>query len=166
MAYTYSHLYGLRCTGLRYFTVYGPWGRPDMSPILFADAITQEKPINLFNNGDMIRDFTYVDDIVDGTVKCIDHAPEGNPPYTIYNIGCSHPVHLPEFIQLLEESLGRKALINPMPMQPGDVPATWADTSKLERELGYAPQTTIQERVKRFADWYLNVYQPLQQQTK
>lgn len=165
MACVYSSLYGIRSTGLRFFTVYGPWGRPDMSPILFADAITQGRPIRLFNGGDMVRDFTYIDDIVRGTVLAIDNPPAGaGTPATVYNIGCSHPVRLMEFIAALERALGRKAQFEKLPMQPGDVPVTAADTSKIARELGYSPTVRIDEGTRRFAQWYESCYAPARQQ--
>lgn len=165
MACVYSSLYGIRSTGLRFFTVYGPWGRPDMSPILFADAITQGRPIRLFNGGDMVRDFTYIDDIVRGTVLAIDNPPAGSgTPATVYNIGCSHPVRLMEFIAALERALGRKAQFEKLPMQPGDVPVTAADTSKIARELGYSPTVRIDEGTRRFAQWYESCYAPARQQ--
>ena len=154
MTHVYSSLYGIRTTGLRYFTVYGPWGRPDMSPVLFANAITEGKPIRLFNGGDMIRDFTYIDDIVRGTLLAIDNAPQGGVPSTVYNIGCSHPVKLMEFVRALESALGKKAEFEMLPMQPGDVYMTSADTSKISHELGYAPTVNITEGTRRFAEWY------------
>lgn len=158
MASVYSSLYGIRSTGLRYFTVYGPWGRPDMSPILFADAITQGKPIRLFNGGDMVRDFTYIDDIIRGTVLAIDNPPAADTPATVYNIGCSHPVRLMDFIAALERALGRRARFEKLPMQPGDVHVTAADTSKISRELGYSPTVRIDEGTRRFAQWYESYY--------
>lgn len=154
MAYSYSDLFGLRTTGLRYFTVYGAWGRPDMSPILFANAITSGKPIRLFNGGDMVRDFTYIDDIVEGTVLAIDNPPAADEPSRIFNIGCSNPVKLPDFIAALEQSLGQKAEFEILPMQPGDVPVTFADTSRAVSVLGYSPKTTISQGVAEFAKWY------------
>lgn len=158
MANVYSSLYGIRTTGLRYFTVYGPWGRPDMSPILFADAITQGRPIRLFNGGDMVRDYTYIDDIVNGTMLAIDNPPATGTPATVYNIGCSHPVKLMDFIAALERALGKKAQFEKLPMQPGDVHTTAADTSKISRELGYAPTVRIDEGTRRFAQWYKSYY--------
>lgn len=158
MANVYSSLYGIRTTGLRYFTVYGPWGRPDMSPILFADAITRGRPIRLFNGGDMVRDYTYIDDIVSGTMLAIDNPPAAEAPATVYNIGCSHPVKLMDFIAALERALGKKAQFEKLPMQPGDVHTTAADTSKISRELGYSPTVRIDEGTRRFAQWYENYY--------
>lgn len=162
MAHSYAALYGLRCTGLRYFTVYGPWGRPDMSPMLFADAITRGEPINVFNNGDMIRDFTYIDDIVEGTVRVLDSAAlsEG-VPYNLFNIGCSSPVRLMDFISELEMALGTEARKNYLPMQPGDVYQTNADTSKLAQAVGYRPQVTLKEGIARFVQWYRSDKNPL-----
>lgn len=154
MAHTYSHLYGIPSTGLRFFTVYGPWGRPDMSPILFADAMTKGEPIKVFNNGDMSRDFTYIDDIVEGTLRVIDRAPEGRTPYRIYNIGCGHPTRLMDFIHTIEACLGKKALMKMLPMQPGDVYRTYADTTRLETEMGYKPKVQLEEGIMAFVEWY------------
>jgi UDP-glucuronate 4-epimerase len=164
MAYSYSKLYGLRTTGLRYFTVYGPWGRPDMAPILFADAISRGEPIRVFNHGEMWRDFTYIDDIAKGTMGVIDSpAPKDQAavPHTIYNIGRSRPVKLTDFISELEQALGRKARMEMLPMQPGDVCRTWADTSKLERELGYHPSVELPEGIGKFIAWYQSDKNPL-----
>lgn len=166
MAHCYSKLYGLPTTGLRYFTVYGPWGRPDMSPTLFADAITKGDPIKVFNNGDMIRDFTYIDDIVSGTMAVVDHQPDAAKcdhgiPYRIYNIGCSHPVKLMDFIHELEMALGKEAQKIYLPMQPGDVYQTNADTTRLQNEIGYHPQVTLHDGIRRFAEWYLSEKNPL-----
>ncbi len=158
MADCYSHLYGIPATGLRFFTVYGPWGRPDMSPMLFASAIVGGKPIKVFNHGDMMRDFTYIDDIVEGVVRVLDKAPAG---HTVYNIGCSQPVRLMDFIAELEGALGREAEKIMLPMQPGDVYRTYADTSKLEREMGYKPGVTLHEGIGRFVEWYLSDQNPL-----
>ncbi|WP_201352088.1 NAD-dependent epimerase [Hydrogenimonas urashimensis] len=172
MAHTYSHLYGIRTTGLRFFTVYGPWGRPDMAPMLFADAILNGRPINVFNYGKMERDFTYVDDIVEGVVHVIEkpadpdenfdfHHPDpaASPaPYRVYNIGNGSPVKLMDFITTLEKHLGKKAQMNMMPMQPGDVEATWADTSALENHFGYRPQTGLDEGIGKFVEWYKGFY--------
>ena len=172
MAHTYSHLFGVPTTGLRFFTVYGPWGRPDMALFLFTKAILEDKPIDVFNNGKMRRDFTYVDDIVEGVIRVIDHAPQGNPnwsgaapdpscskaPYKVYNIGNSAPVELMDFIDAIEQALGKKAVKNMMPIQPGDVPATWADVDDLVEDLDYRPNTPIQEGVKRFIAWYKEFY--------
>lgn len=154
MAHTYSHLYGIPSTGLRFFTVYGPWGRPDMSPILFADAMTKGEPIKVFNNGDMSRDFTYIDDIVEGTLRVIDKAPEGRTPYRIYNIGCGHPTRLMDFIHTIEACLGKKAVMKMLPMQPGDVYRTYADTTRLETEMGYKPKVQLEEGIRAFVEWY------------
>jgi UDP-glucuronate 4-epimerase len=172
MAHTYSHLYGLPTTGLRFFTVYGPWGRPDMSPILFADRIVHGEPIDVFNYGNHSRDFTYIDDIVEGVIRTLDHVAQPDPaydpllpntgtsnaPYRVYNIGNDQPVQLMRFIQLLEQSLGRTAEKRLLPMQPGDVPDTWADVSALRRDVGYAPSTPIEVGVARFAEWYSDYY--------
>ncbi len=166
MAHCYSKLYGFTTTGLRYFTVYGPWGRPDMSPSLFAGAILKGEPIKVFNNGDMMRDFTYIDDIVDGTISVID-TPEENikrdngVPYRIYNIGCSHPVKLMDFISEIENALGKEAAKNYLPMQPGDVYSTNADTSRLENEIGYRPHVSLHEGITRFIEWFVSDSNPL-----
>ena len=152
MAHVYTSIYGMGTTGLRYFTVYGPWGRPDMSPVLFANAITEGRPIRLFNGGDMIRDFTYISDIVRGTVLAIDAIREGEA--NVYNIGCSHPVKLMDFVRTLEEALGRKAEYEMLPMQAGDVYVTSADTSLITRTLGYHPTVSIDEGLRLFAKWY------------
>ena len=180
LAHVYSQTYGLRVTGLRFFTVYGPWGRPDMAPMLFAKAICAGDPINVFNGGEMLRDFTYVDDIVEGIVRVMDcplgglrcsgvrparekcsrlrTPPAASPSYAIYNIGGSHPVKLTEFIAALEEALGRKAVQRLLPMQPGDVPATYADTAALERNFGFTPRITLREGLRKFAEWYKEYY--------
>lgn len=163
MAHAYAKLYGLRCIGLRYFTVYGPYGRPDMSPILFADAISEGRPIKVFNNGDMIRDFTYIDDIIEGTVRCIDHELDAakcanGVPFRVYNIGCSHPVRLMDFISTIETAMGREAVKEYLPMQPGDVYQTNADTTRLETELGYHPHWTLPDGIARFVAWYKAYY--------
>ncbi len=158
MAGCYSKLYGIRATGLRFFTVYGPWGRPDMSPMLFADAISAGKPIKVFNNGDMLRDFTYIDDIVEGVVRVMDSRPPG---HEIYNIGCSNPVKLMDFISEIENALGRRAEKIMLPMQPGDVYQTYADTTKLERDFGYRPSVTLHEGIARFIAWYKSEKNPL-----
>ena len=173
MAHTYSHLYAIPTTGLRFFTVYGPWGRPDMSPFLFASAILNNRPIKVFNNGDMLRDFTYIDDIVEGVLRVIDHVPEPNlnwndqnpepssskAPYKIYNIGNSHPVKLMDFIEAIEKAIGHPADKIYFPMQPGDVYQTNADTTALERELGFKPNKSIIEGVRNTIDWYRSFYQ-------
>ena len=166
MAHAYSKLYGFATTGLRYFTVYGPWGRPDMSPSLFAGAIAQGKPIKVFNNGDMVRDFTYIDDIVDGTIRVIDAAPEtlkhdNGVPFRVYNIGCSHPVKLMDFINEIETAMGREAVKEFLPMQPGDVYQTNADTTRLETELGYHPSISLHDGIRRFVEWYKSELNPL-----
>ena len=154
MAHVYSHLYRLPATGLRYFTVYGPWGRPDMSPVLFARAIMEGKPIPVFNHGDMQRDFTYVDDVVTGTLRVLDRP----APYAIYNIGNHTPVSLPDYIRTLERALGRKAKLKMKPMQPGDVKATYADTRALRKAVGFAPSTPLQAGLERFAEWFKRYY--------
>lgn len=166
MAHSYSKLYGLPCTGLRFFTVYGPWGRPDMAPMLFATAISRGEPIKVFNNGNLSRDFTYIDDIVEGTIQALDHTPvaENCPnavPWKIYNIGCSSPVQLMDFISEIENALGIEARKIFLPMQQGDVLKTYADTSKLERECGYRPSTTLHEGIGRFIDWFKSDKNPL-----
>jgi UDP-glucuronate 4-epimerase len=149
-AHVYSHLFGLHTTGLRYFTVYGPWGRPDMSAFLFAKAITEGKPIQVFNHGDMERDFTYVDDIVEGTLRVLDKPAR----YAIYNIGNHTPVKLLDYIATLERALGRKATLEMKPMQPGDVKATYADTAALAKAVGFAPSTPLEAGIARFAEWF------------
>jgi UDP-glucuronate 4-epimerase len=162
MAHTYSHLYNLPTTGLRFFTVYGPWGRPDMAPILFANAITNKKPIKVFNNGDLQRDFTYIDDIVDGLVKIIETSPETQTPeqspYSIHNIGNGTPVKLMDFIATIENALGTKAEKELLPMQPGDVYKTFADVSSLKEKYNYKPNTSIKIGIKQFINWYNNYY--------
>jgi len=154
MAHVYSHLHALPATGLRYFTVYGPWGRPDMSPMLFARAILEGRPIQVFNHGDMKRDFTYIDDAVEATVRVLDLAPTGQPPHRILNVGNHQPVALLEYIALLEAALGRKAVKELRPMQPGDVPATYADTRALKEATGFAPDTPLDAGLARFAAWF------------
>ena len=172
MAHTYSHLYGLPATGLRFFTVYGPWGRPDMAPMLFAKAILAGEPIRVFNQGRMRRDFTYIDDIVTGVIACADKPASADPsfdttapdpatswaPHRLFNIGNSQPVQLLYFIDLLERALGRQAIRDLQPMQPGDVEATAADTSLLEAWVGFRPSTSIEVGVERFARWYQASY--------
>ena len=172
MAHTYSHLFGLPTTGLRFFTVYGPWGRPDMALFKFAKAILAGEPIDVYNHGEMRRDFTYVDDIAEGVVRALDRVAAPNPrwsgdapdpatsaaPFRIYNIGNHEPVPLLRFIEVLEEVLGRQAIRNYMPMQPGDVPATYADTQDLARDVGFAPRTPVEVGVRRFAEWYISFY--------
>ena len=170
MAHTYSHLYGLPTTGLRFFTVYGPWGRPDMALYLFTKAILEDQPIQVFNEGKMRRDFTYVDDIVEGVMRVADRIPEPNhawsgdqpdpgtsrAPYRIYNIGNHQPVELQYFIATLEKALGKQAKKILLPMQPGDVPATYADVDDLIRDVNFHPSTPIEQGIQRFVDWYAN----------
>jgi UDP-glucuronate 4-epimerase len=158
MAHTYSHLHALRATGLRYFTVYGPWGRPDMSPMLFARAIMEGKPIQVFNNGDMQRDFTYVDDVVEATLRVLERPAQNIPPHRVFNVGNHQPVRLLDYIALLERALGRQAVKEMKPMQPGDVPATYADTRALQAAVGFAPSTPLAEGLARFADWFRRYY--------
>ena len=172
MAHTYSHLYGLPTTGLRFFTVYGPWGRPDMALFLFTKAIIEGKPIDVFNEGRMRRDFTYVDDIVEGVLRVAARLPSGDPewrgdqpdpgtsraPYRLYNIGNNSPVELMYLIETLERALGRQAVKRILPMQPGDVPATYADVDDLARDVGFKPATPIEEGVRRFVSWYREFY--------
>jgi UDP-glucuronate 4-epimerase len=173
MAHTYSHLYRLPTTGLRFFTVYGPWGRPDMAVFLFTRAILEGRPIQLFNDGQMRRDFTYIDDIAEGVARVMDRVAEPNPgwigdepdpgtsaaPYRIYNIGNHQPVELLRFIEILEEHLGRKAERVLLPMQAGDVPETYADVADLVREVGFKPTTPVEEGLRRFVEWYRDYYQ-------
>lgn len=161
MAQVYARLFRLPSTGLRFFTVYGPWGRPDMSPMLFADAICDDRPIRLFNHGDMMRDFTYVDDVVEAVVRLVGEVPSGEVPHDIFNVGRGEPVGLMEFVSELERALGRKARFEMLSMQAGDVPRTYADTSKLEARCGYSPQTSLREGVECFAQWYLSDRNPL-----
>ncbi len=158
MAHTYSHLFNLPTTGLRFFTVYGPWGRPDMAPFLFTKAIMNDKPINVFNNGKMERDFTYIDDITEGVLRVIDNPQSTQTPYKIYNIGNNAPVKLMDFIETLEEKIGKTAEKNMMEMQPGDVYSTYADTSELIKDLGYKPKTPLKEGISEFIDWYKKFY--------
>ena len=173
MAHTYSHLYGLPTTGLRFFTVYGPWGRPDMALFMFTRAILAGQPIDVFNYGQHRRDFTYIDDIVEGVIRVLDRPPTGNPdwssatpdsatslaPYRLYNIGNNQPVELMEYIAVLEQNLGLKAQLNLLPLQPGDVPDTYADVTDLVRDTGYRPSTPVAEGVARFVAWYRDFYQ-------
>jgi UDP-glucuronate 4-epimerase len=157
ISHSYSHLYGIPTTGLRFFTVYGPWGRPDMAAYLFATAIMAGQPIKVFNHGDMRRDFTYVDDIVTGVVGVLDHPPahtDGAAPYRVYNIGNSRSEALMDFIGLVEQSLGKKAEYELLPMQPGDVKETYADISAIERDIGFAPTTPISVGIPRFIEWF------------
>jgi UDP-glucuronate 4-epimerase len=172
IAHTYSHLFGIPTTGLRFFTVYGPWGRPDMALFIFARAILAGQPVDVFNHGNMRRDFTYIDDIADGVVRALDRPAEPdaafdvmNPdparswaPYQVLNIGRHGPAGLLEYLDALEEALGRKAQRNYLPMQPGDVEATFADTAALQAWTGFSPKTSIREGVRRFVDWYLDYY--------
>ncbi|BBO72926.1 NAD-dependent epimerase [Desulfosarcina widdelii] len=172
MAHTYSHLFDLPCTGLRFFTVYGPWGRPDMALFLFTKATLEGKPIDVFNHGKMKRDFTYIDDIVEGVVRVMKNLPESNPEwsgdapdpgtsyarYKIYNIGNNNPVELMDFIEAIENALGKKAIKNFMDLQPGDVPATYADVGDLIRDVGFKPATSIEEGIVRFVEWYKKYY--------
>ena len=172
MAHTYSHLYQIPTTGLRFFTVYGPWGRPDMALFLFTKAILKDEPINIFNHGKMIRDFTYIDDIVESLVRIIDKVATPNTsfnakhpdpatshaPYRIFNIGNNQPTPLMDYIDAIEAALNKKAIKNLMDMQPGDVPLTSADTSELNQWVNFKPNTSIKEGVKRFVDWYKNYY--------
>jgi UDP-glucuronate 4-epimerase len=171
-AHSYSHLYGLPTTGLRFFTVYGPWGRPDMALFLFTRAILEDKPIDVFNHGRMKRDFTYVDDVVEGIVRLVSRPPTADSnwdatkpdpatsaaPFRLYNIGNSNPVELEHLIRTLEECLGRKALRNDLPMQAGDVLETYADVGDLEAAVGYRPKTSVEEGVRRFVEWYRGYY--------
>lgn len=172
MAHTYSSLYKIPCTGLRFFTVYGPWGRPDMAYFLFTKAILEGRPIDVYNYGKMQRDFTYIDDIIEGLIRTMERIPEPNPswsgdspdpssssaPYKLYNIGNNNPVELMRFIEVLEDCLGKKAEKNLLPIQPGDVPATYADVDDLMRDVGFKPSTSIEEGIKRFVDWYKEYY--------
>ena len=172
MAHTYSHLYGLPTTGLRFFTVYGPWGRPDMSAFLFTRAILEGRPIDVFNHGAMERDFTYVDDIVEGVVRVLDRVAQGDPgadmtrpdpavsaaPFRLYNIGNHSPVKLTVFIETLERALGKQAEKKLLPMQPGDVPATYADVADLQADVGFAPSTRLEDGIRKFVDWYREYY--------
>lgn len=170
MAHTYSHLYGIPATGLRFFTVYGPWGRPDMAYWLFTQAILENQPIKVFNEGRMRRDFTYIDDIVEGIVRLMDHLPQPETgaesqrpsrswaPHRIYNIGNNQPVALGDFISTIEDALGKKAQKEMLPMQPGDVVATWADIDDLQAAIGYKPSTPLAEGISKFVDWYRSYY--------
>ena len=172
MAHTYSHLFNIPTTGLRFFTVYGPWGRPDMALFLFTKAILEDRPIDVFNNGNMERDFTYIDDIVEGVVRVIDHVAAPNPawngdapdsatsycPWRVYNIGNNNKEKLMRYIEVLEDCLGKKAQKNFLPMQPGDVPATYADVSDLVKAVGFQPATSIESGVCRFVEWYRQYY--------
>ncbi|WP_261845269.1 NAD-dependent epimerase [Aliamphritea ceti] len=171
MAHSYSHLYKLPTTGLRFFTVYGPWGRPDMAPFLFTDAIVNDRPIKVFNHGKMQRDFTYIDDIVEGVVRVLANVPDANPedakdspatswaPYKIYNIGNNEPVQLSEFITAIEKAAGKEAVKEYLPMQPGDVPRTYANVDKLMALVGFKPAMPIDEGMQHFVNWYREYYQ-------
>ena len=177
MAYAYTSLYGFQTTALRFFTVYGPWGRPDMAPFKFMDAIANDRPIKVFNHGDMLRDFTYIDDIVEGVVRVMRHAPERRkgedglpiPPYKLYNIGNNSPVNLLDFVTILQEELLRAGVLPQdydfekhkelVPMQPGDVPVTYADTTPLEQDFGFKPNTSLREGLRKFAEWYAKYYE-------
>jgi UDP-glucuronate 4-epimerase len=172
MAHTYSHLFRLPTTGLRFFTVYGPWGRPDMSLFLFTKNIIEGKPIDVFNNGQHRRDFTYIDDIVEGVIRVLDRIPSANEqwssddpdpatsnaPYRIYNIGNNQPVELMHYIKVIEDCIGKKAIMNMLPLQAGDVPATYADIDDLIKDTGFKPETTIEDGIRNFVDWYRDYY--------
>ncbi len=172
MAHTYSHLYNMPTTGLRFFTVYGPWGRPDMSLFMFTKNILEGKPIEVFNFGNHRRDFTYVEDIIEGVIRTLDHVAQPNTgwnsdapdpgtsraPYRVYNIGANNPIHLMHFIEVLEGCLGRKAEKHMLPLQPGDVPDTYADVKDLAADVGYRPQTTVETGIANFVKWYLDYY--------
>ena len=172
MAHTYAHLYRLPVTGLRFFTVYGPWGRPDMALFIFTKRIIEGEPINVHNNGDHERDFTYIDDIVEGVIRCLDNTAAPNPdwsslspdpsssnaPYRLFNIGNNTPIKLIDFINLIEENLGREAKMNFLPMQAGDVPKTFADIDALEQAVDFAPKTSIEDGIKNFVNWYREFY--------
>jgi UDP-glucuronate 4-epimerase len=158
ISYTYAHLYGLPSTGLRFFTVYGPWGRPDMSPMLFARAILAGEPIRVFNEGRMSRDFTYIDDIVDGVLRALDRPPSATPPHALYNLGNHRSEKLLDYIAVLEAAIGRKAQMRLEPMQPGDVADTYADIEASRRNLGYAPATPISAGIPKFIAWYRDFY--------
>ena len=172
MAHAYAHLYGIPCTGLRFFTVYGPWGRPDMALFLFTKAILAGKPIDVYNHGRMQRDFTYIDDIVEGVVRALDRPAAPDPawsgetpnhatssaPYRLYNIGNHQPAELLRFIEILEEALGKTARKNFLPMQAGDVPATYADVQDLSNDVGFKPDTPLEEGIKKFVEWYRSYY--------
>jgi UDP-glucuronate 4-epimerase len=158
IGHTYAHLYGIPATGLRFFTVYGPWGRPDMAPMIFTRAILADEPISVFNHGEMWRDFTYVDDVVDGVVRALDRPAAGSPPHRLYNLGNNKPEKLTDFIALLEAALQKKAVIRLEPMQPGDVPATYADITDSQRDLDFAPSTALKDGIPKFVAWYRNFY--------
>jgi UDP-glucuronate 4-epimerase len=172
MAHTYSHLFNIPTTGLRFFTVYGPWGRPDMALFLFTKAILEDRPIDVFNNGEMERDFTYIDDIVEGVVRIVDHVATANPnwsgdapdpatsycPWKVYNIGNNNKEKLMRYIEVLEDCIGKKAQKNFLPMQQGDVPATYADVSDLISDVGFKPETSIETGIGKFVEWYRGYY--------
>lgn len=165
IAHSYSHLYNIPTTGLRFFTVYGPWYRPDMAMFIFTKAILEDKPINVFNYGKMQRDFTYIDDIVEGVIRTLDRIPQSgenpntNAPYKVYNIGNNQPIELLHLIEVLETALGKTAIKNFMPMQPGDVPITYADVDALIQDVDFRPNTSIEVGVQRFVEWYRSYYQ-------
>ena len=161
LAYSYSKLYGIKTTGLRFFTVYGPFGRPDMAYFSFTNKILNDKSIQIYNNGDMYRDFTYVDDIVEGIIRLIEYIPkkdENNAFYKIYNIGNNNPVKLMDFIEIIEEALGKKAKKEFLPMQPGDVYQTYADIEDLKNDIGFAPKTDLREGINKFVKWYMEYF--------
>ena len=172
MAHSYANLYDLPCTGLRFFTVYGPWGRPDMALFLFTQAILAGEPIDVFNHGEMRRDFTYIDDIIEGVIRVMERPPQNDPdwsadvpdpgssfaPYKLYNIGNNNPVDLMHFIETIEQCLGKEAKKNLLPIQPGDVPATFADVDDLMEDVGFRPDTPIEEGIQKFVEWYRNYY--------
>jgi UDP-glucuronate 4-epimerase len=167
MAHSYSHLYNLPTTGLRFFTVYGPWGRPDMAYFKFVNAIANDRPIQVYNHGQMQRDFTYIDDVVEGIVRVMDHLPKPladkefstAAPYKVYNIGNHNPVSLMHFIEVIEKALDKVAVKEMMPMQPGDVTTTYADVAELSDNVGFAPNTPLEEGIKNFVTWYKDYYQ-------
>lgn len=161
MAYSYSHLYALPATGLRFFTVYGPWGRPDMAYFKFTQAILAGRPIEVYNHGRMLRDFTYIDDIAEGVIRVLDRPADGTPPHSLYNIGNHQPMPLLDFIDLLERALGKKAEMTFLPMQDGDVPATYADTEALRQAVGFAPSTPVDVGIGNFVEWYLSPLNPI-----
>ncbi|MBI1363894.1 MAG: NAD-dependent epimerase/dehydratase family protein [Proteobacteria bacterium] len=161
MAQSYAHLYGLKSTGMRFFTVYGPWGRPDMSPMLFAKAILDGTPIKVFNHGNLWRDFTYIDDIVEGVVRLMTHQPQTTPPHDVYNLGNHNPVKLLDYITAMEEALGKKAILDMQPLPPTEVLKTYADTSKIRAAVGFAPDTPLKDGLKKFATWYTEYHNTL-----
>jgi len=159
MAHSYAQLYGLPTTGLRFFTVYGPWGRPDMAPWMFTESIINGDSIRIFNNGEMKRDFTYIDDIVEGVLRVLEHIPGPEAPFTLFNIGNNSPVALMDFIRTVEQACGQQAIKEYLPMQDGDVPITYADTRRLQQAIGYVPSTSLAEGMQKFVDWYRGFYQ-------